>query len=77
MLTLLEVRQTITPADLLENPVIQLARLDLTENTEAERQEALANARILYGPDCKYYWHDCGHDKNGLCTSREAYLFSN
>ncbi len=60
MLTLLEVRQ---PTGDLLHPFIELARLDLTENTEVERQEALINLRLLYGTECKYYLHICGHEE--------------
>ena len=58
MLKLLEVIQRVT----LPYPGLEIVmRLDLTDNTETERQEALANARILYGSGKIYRWHDCGH----------------
>ncbi len=68
MLTLLEVRQ---PSSDPTRPDVELARLDLTDNTEGERVEVLANAKILY-PDCLYFWHQCGHDEAKACVMTEA-----
>lgn len=67
MLKLLEVKTI--PEDISKAEM--LARLDVTENTEAERQEILDNTRILY-PGCAYYWHDCGHDIGEHCSVRGA-----
>ncbi len=69
MLTLLEVRQ---PTGIPDNPMTLAARLDLTENTEVERQEVLTNARILYGNNANYLWHFCGHDEGKQCRTSEA-----
>lgn len=71
MLTLLEVKRIINPDDPNKTEIEELARLDLTENTEAERQEVLANARILY-PDARFYWHSCGHDEGNPCWTEEV-----
>ncbi len=72
MLTLLEVRQLVDKVEPGRPTSINLARLDLTENTETERSDALLNARILYGNGCNYTWHFCGHDVGLPCTVRGA-----
>ncbi len=48
-----------------------LASLDVTENMEPERLEVLAIARALYGDECGYYWHDCGHDEGKPCIQEK------
>ncbi|MBI2868433.1 MAG: hypothetical protein HYX96_01230 [Chloroflexi bacterium] len=44
-----------------------LVSLDVTGNTGGERDQMLAEARLLYGPDCAYYWHDCRHGEGAPC----------
>ncbi len=68
MLKLIEVFGT--PEGEIGKPL--LASLDVTQNTEGERQQVLTALRDLYGPDCKYFWHDCGHDDEKPCSSVEA-----
>ncbi len=49
-----------------------LASLDVTANAESERQDILQSLKDIYGVDCKYTWHDCGHDEEKPCISRDA-----
>ena len=74
MLILIEVSQIVNDPDGKEIDRLDLACLDLTDNTEAERQEVLANARIIYGTKCSYFWHSCGHDVDPPlpCSKTEA-----
>ncbi len=48
----------------------KLACLDVTENNKAERADIMANLKVLYGADCQYYEHDCGHAEHKPCTSK-------
>lgn len=51
-----------------ENEPDMLASVDVTRNTEAERAVLLADVQALYGSECSYFWHDCGHIENRPCT---------
>jgi len=48
----------------------ELATIDVTTLIEQEQNEALGNARVLYG-DVLYQWHSCGHDEGLPCSIEE------
>ena len=45
----------------------QLAAVDVTDMLEQERCEILADLKVLYGADCKYRRHLCGHIEGVGC----------
>jgi len=49
----------------------ELASMDVTALTEQEQNEALGNARALYG-DVFYQYHSCGHDEGLPCSNEEV-----
>ena len=44
-----------------------LAAVDVTDMPEQERCEILADLKVLYGVDCKYRKHSCGHIEGKSC----------
>ena len=45
-----------------------LACVDVTENTEADRDSILSGLKALYGSGCVYQKHLCGHDEYKSCV---------
>ena len=66
MLVYLEVSKEIQTAN--EITTEQLAAVDVTDMPEQERLEILADLKVLYGADCKYRKHFCGHLEGVACT---------
>jgi len=65
VLVYLEVFKEIKTADLPTEE--QLAAVDVTDMSELERCEILADLKVLYGADCKYRKHLCGHLEGVAC----------
>ncbi len=70
MLKLLEVFEPIVDERGTSN--IKVACVDVTENTEAERDTLLTELKALYGSSCTYRKQDCGHDEGRPCHSQEV-----
>ena len=45
----------------------EMAAIDVTNMTDDERKDTLAKLRIVYGTDCQYRGHACGHLDKKAC----------